>query len=64
VYNLPMEIEERIAVVTGAAVGSGRAIALALSAAGAEVIAADIDEREGRRTVAEADAKCPSSERT
>jgi NAD(P)-dependent dehydrogenase (short-subunit alcohol dehydrogenase family) len=53
-YNLPMEIEERIAVVTGAAVNTGRAIALALSAAGADVIAADIDERQGRRTVAEA----------
>jgi NAD(P)-dependent dehydrogenase (short-subunit alcohol dehydrogenase family) len=53
-YNLPMEIEGRIAVVTGAAVNTGRAIALALSAAGAEVVAADIDERQGRRTVAEA----------
>jgi NAD(P)-dependent dehydrogenase (short-subunit alcohol dehydrogenase family) len=56
-YNLSMEIEGRVAVVTGAAVGSGRAIALALSAAGAEVVAADIDERQGRRTVAEADGK-------
>ena len=56
-YNLPMEIEGRTAVVTGAAVNTGRAIALALSAAGAEVIAADIDERQGRRTVAEGDGK-------
>jgi NAD(P)-dependent dehydrogenase (short-subunit alcohol dehydrogenase family) len=46
-----MEIEGRVAVVTGAAVGTGRAIALALSAAGAEVVAADIDERQARRTV-------------
>jgi NAD(P)-dependent dehydrogenase (short-subunit alcohol dehydrogenase family) len=47
-YNGPMEIEGRVAVVSGAAVGSGRAIAEALAAAGAEVVAADIDEAGGR----------------
>ena len=59
-----MQIEERIAVVTGGAVNPGRAIALALSAAGAEVVAADIDERQGRRTVAEAGGSPPHSERS
>jgi NAD(P)-dependent dehydrogenase (short-subunit alcohol dehydrogenase family) len=52
-----MEIEGRTAVVTGAAVHTGRAIALALAAAGAEVVAADIDERQGRQTAAEAGGK-------
>jgi NAD(P)-dependent dehydrogenase (short-subunit alcohol dehydrogenase family) len=49
-----MEIEGRVAVVTGAAVGTGRAIALALAAAGAEVVASDIDEAGGAQTVASA----------
>jgi len=45
-----MEITGRIAVVTGAAVGIGRAIAQRLAAAGAEVVVADIDAVGGRRT--------------
>jgi NAD(P)-dependent dehydrogenase (short-subunit alcohol dehydrogenase family) len=49
-----MEIAGRVAVVTGAAVGTGRAIALALAEAGAEVVASDIDEDGGRETVARA----------
>jgi NAD(P)-dependent dehydrogenase (short-subunit alcohol dehydrogenase family) len=49
-----MEIAGRVAVVTGAAVGTGRAIALALAAAGADVVAADIDEERGRATVSQA----------
>jgi NAD(P)-dependent dehydrogenase (short-subunit alcohol dehydrogenase family) len=52
-----MQIEGRVAVVTGAAVGTGRAIALALAAVGAEVVASDIDERRGVRTVAESDER-------
>jgi NAD(P)-dependent dehydrogenase (short-subunit alcohol dehydrogenase family) len=47
-----MDVAGRVAVVTGAAVGSGRAIALALAAAGAEVVAADVDEAGGRETAA------------
>jgi NAD(P)-dependent dehydrogenase (short-subunit alcohol dehydrogenase family) len=43
-----MEIAGRVAVVTGAAVGSGRAIAAALAEAGAHVVAADIDAAGGR----------------
>jgi NAD(P)-dependent dehydrogenase (short-subunit alcohol dehydrogenase family) len=46
-----MEIRNRIAVVTGAAVGSGRAIAVALAEAGAEVVVADIDAAGGADTV-------------
>jgi NAD(P)-dependent dehydrogenase (short-subunit alcohol dehydrogenase family) len=49
-----MDIAGRVAVVTGAAVGTGRAIALALAEAGAEVVAADIEEDGGRETAARA----------
>jgi NAD(P)-dependent dehydrogenase (short-subunit alcohol dehydrogenase family) len=52
-----MEIESRVAVVTGAAVGTGRAIALALAAAGADLVASDVDEERGLQTVAEADGR-------
>lgn len=46
-----MKLHGRVAVVTGAAIGTGRAIALALADAGAEVVVADIDEAGGRETV-------------
>jgi NAD(P)-dependent dehydrogenase (short-subunit alcohol dehydrogenase family) len=52
-----MEVEGRVAVVTGAAAGVGRAIALALVAAGAEVVGSDIDAEGGEQTVAEADGR-------
>lgn len=39
-----MHIEDRVAIVTGAGSGIGRAMAQALSAAGARVVVADIDE--------------------
>jgi NAD(P)-dependent dehydrogenase (short-subunit alcohol dehydrogenase family) len=51
-----MQIEGCRAVVTGAAIGLGRAIALALARAGAEVLVVDIDEDGGRQTVASAPA--------
>jgi NAD(P)-dependent dehydrogenase (short-subunit alcohol dehydrogenase family) len=41
-----------VAIVTGAAVGTGRAIAQRLAAEGAVVIAADVDVRGGEETVA------------
>jgi NAD(P)-dependent dehydrogenase (short-subunit alcohol dehydrogenase family) len=47
-----MEIAGRTALVTGAGIGTGRAITLALAAAGADVVASDLDERGGNETVA------------
>ena len=48
-----MEISGKVAVVTGAAAGIGRAIAARLGAEGATVVVADIDEEWGRETAAE-----------
>jgi 3-oxoacyl-[acyl-carrier protein] reductase len=45
-----MRIDGKRAVVTGAAVGIGRAIAQRLAAEGAEVVVADLDEDGGIRT--------------
>jgi len=45
------EFEGKVAVVTGAAAGIGRACALALGHAGANVVVSDVDERQGRDTV-------------
>jgi NAD(P)-dependent dehydrogenase (short-subunit alcohol dehydrogenase family) len=46
-----MEIAGRTALVTGAGIGTGRAITLALAAEGAEVVASDVDETGGNETV-------------
>src|SRR6478609_1629711 len=43
----------RTAVITGAGAGIGRAVALRLSEAGANVLVADIDESRGQQTVAD-----------
>jgi len=51
-YNLVMDIAGRRALVTGAGVGTGRAITLALAAEGADVVASDVDETGGNETVA------------
>lgn len=45
-----MELAGKVAVVTGAAVGIGRALARRLGAEGCSVVAADVDERNGART--------------
>jgi NAD(P)-dependent dehydrogenase (short-subunit alcohol dehydrogenase family) len=45
-----MEITGCTALVTGAAIGSGRAIALMLAELGARVVACDIDDDQGRQT--------------
>ena len=47
-----MDLAGANAIVTGAAVGTGRAIAERLAADGADVIVADVDERGGEETVA------------
>jgi NAD(P)-dependent dehydrogenase (short-subunit alcohol dehydrogenase family) len=47
-----MDIAGRTAVVTGAGIGTGRAIAVALAAEGADVVASDVDETGGHDTVA------------
>lgn len=46
-----MELEGKVAVVTGAGSGIGRASALAFGAAGCTVVVADIDEAGGAETV-------------
>jgi NAD(P)-dependent dehydrogenase (short-subunit alcohol dehydrogenase family) len=48
-----VEVQGRIAVVTGAAAGIGRAVAAALAAEGAAVVVADVDNDEGRRLAEE-----------
>jgi NAD(P)-dependent dehydrogenase (short-subunit alcohol dehydrogenase family) len=46
-----VEVRDSVALVTGAAAETGRAIALRLAREGAAVVVADIDERSGRETV-------------
>ena len=47
-----MDLQDQLAVVTGAASGIGRATAHALGAQGAHVVVADIDHEGGEKTVA------------
>jgi pyridoxal 4-dehydrogenase len=52
---LRMKLEGRIAIVTGAGQGIGRAIAQKLSQEGATVVVADINEETARKTAADID---------
>ena len=47
-----MDVEDRVAVVTGGGTGTGRAIALALAGAGADVVVCDIDTTGAQQTAA------------
>jgi NAD(P)-dependent dehydrogenase (short-subunit alcohol dehydrogenase family) len=50
---MPQDFEGKVALVTGAATGMGRATALAFAAAGAKVVVADIAREAAEQTVAD-----------
>jgi NAD(P)-dependent dehydrogenase (short-subunit alcohol dehydrogenase family) len=54
-------LEGKVAVVTGAGSGIGRATSLALSRAGASVVAADLDETAAKETASVATGPGPIS---
>ncbi len=50
---MTQELTGRVAIITGAASGIGRGIALELAARGADVVIADLDEQAGQKVVSE-----------
>jgi NAD(P)-dependent dehydrogenase (short-subunit alcohol dehydrogenase family) len=56
-----MILADRVAIVTGAGNGIGKAIALALARAGAQIVAVDLDGGAARETAAAASAAGPRS---
>lgn len=51
-YSMPRLLEGRLAFVTGAGQGNGRAIAIGLHQAGARVVVSDLDEKSAQETAA------------
>jgi glucose 1-dehydrogenase len=49
--DTPMRLKDKVAVITGAGSGIGRAAALKFSAEGARVVVAEINEEQGKATV-------------
>lgn len=49
-----MRLRDKVAIVTGAAVGIGQEVAFAMAREGAKVVIADIQEEKGRQTAEEA----------
>ena len=47
-----MRLKDKVAVITGAGAGIGRAVALRFSKEGAKVVVVDINEKKGKDTVA------------
>jgi NAD(P)-dependent dehydrogenase (short-subunit alcohol dehydrogenase family) len=45
-----MKLKDRVAIVTGAAMGIGKAIAEAMAAEGAKIVIADVNDEEGKKT--------------
>jgi len=54
-------VRGKVAIVTGAAAGLGRADAIALVSEGAKVVVTDINEADGRKLVEELNAQSPGS---
>src|SRR5262245_32392731 len=54
---MDLELRDKVAVVTGAGSGIGRAIALSLAGEGAQVVATDLQGNTAEATVAEASAQ-------
>src|SRR2546429_416846 len=50
-------LKDRVAIITGAASGVGRAASVRFAAAGARVLVADVNDEGGRKTVAEIRAR-------
>ncbi|MFN3476848.1 MAG: SDR family NAD(P)-dependent oxidoreductase, partial [Candidatus Methylomirabilales bacterium] len=51
-----MRLNGKVGIVTGGASGIGKAIALALAKAGADVVIADLNDQAGQATVQELEA--------